>query len=281
MSNKKISLVLEGGGYRGAFTAGCLSWLIDNNIDFDASYAISTGALHLTSFLLKDKELLFKISTDYICDKKAVGFKAFLNDGHIVSYDYLLNLLEDKGLDITKLKDYDKEARIGLYDLSLGKTIFVDIQDMNMQMLKASCSLPILGRITKIDDHEYLDGGITKMIPIEKAIEDTNQKHLVIATKPIDYVRKPASKIVRLLMKIVYHKCPQIEKDYKVRHLNYQKQISLIKDLVKNNDAIYMCPSKKTNVTRLGGTKEELEDLFKLGYSDMENNKDKILSLLK
>ena len=29
---KRIALVLEGGGLRGAYTAGCLSWLIDEGI---------------------------------------------------------------------------------------------------------------------------------------------------------------------------------------------------------------------------------------------------------
>ena len=31
----KIAIVLEGGGMRGAYTAGALSWFIDNNIEFE------------------------------------------------------------------------------------------------------------------------------------------------------------------------------------------------------------------------------------------------------
>ena len=51
MAIEKTGLVLEGGGMRGAYTAGALSWLIDQGIEFDASYGISTGAVHLTNFL--------------------------------------------------------------------------------------------------------------------------------------------------------------------------------------------------------------------------------------
>ena len=32
---KKIGLVLEGGGMRGAYTAGVLDWLLENEIYFD------------------------------------------------------------------------------------------------------------------------------------------------------------------------------------------------------------------------------------------------------
>ena len=52
--SKKVSLVLEGGGMRGAYTAGCLSWLIDEGIEFDYAYGISTCSVLLTSFLMKN-----------------------------------------------------------------------------------------------------------------------------------------------------------------------------------------------------------------------------------
>ena len=37
---EKIGLVLEGGGVRGAYTAGALAWLQDNNITFDYSVVV-------------------------------------------------------------------------------------------------------------------------------------------------------------------------------------------------------------------------------------------------
>ena len=66
MGKNKTSLVLEGGGLRGAYTAGCLAWLIDHDIEFDCSYGISTGAVYLVNFLMKSKENLHGFSTKYI-----------------------------------------------------------------------------------------------------------------------------------------------------------------------------------------------------------------------
>lgn len=279
---KKISLVLEGGGMRGAYTAGALSWLIDNGIGFDGNYGISTGAVNLCSFLMGSKKYLFDFFTNYIADKKAIGIGPVLREGHIVSYKWLFDkTMVESGFKMEDLKDLKNTAKVGVYDLSQSKTIFLNVKDMDIQLLKAACTLPILGATVKKDGHEYLDGGITKMIPIEEAIDDGMERHLVIATKPLDYVRKPANIFVRLLMKIVYRKCPQIEKDYRVRHLNYQKQISLIRSLVDKKEAVYMCPSKKTNVTRLGGSTEELIELYELGRSDMEARKEEIFALMK
>lgn len=279
--NKKISLVLEGGGMRGAYTAGCLSWFIDEGIEFEGGYGISTGALHLTAFLFKNANWLKTISTEILPAKDTIGIGAFLKEGQIVAYKHMFErVINQTGVNPDKLKTNTK-AKIGLYDLNVGETVYIPIEKLNYRLLIAACSLPLLGKVTKEDGHNYLDGGITKMIPIEEAIKDGYEKHFIIATKPLTYVRKPAKEIVVKLMKAAYKGCPNISKDYKVRHLNYQKQIALIKELVNDGKAIYRYPSGEVKVTRLGGKKEDLVDLFNMGRADMENMREEIYNFLK
>lgn len=281
MSSIKTSLVLEGGGLRGAYTAGALSWLIDQGIEFDSSYGISTGAVYLTNFLMKSKENLYDFSVNKITDKRIVGIKPLLRCGRLVDYDYLFDEIMTKELkfDISSLKDC-KEGFIGVYSFSLGKTIYLPTKTISMKQLEASTSLPILGTIVKEDGEEYMDGGITDMIPIEKACADHCDRNLVITTKPGDYERKPAKPFIVWLMKQSYPQCENISRDYQIRHLNYKKQITLIKQLQQEKKALYVFPSKHSEVTRLGGSKEQLADLFELGYSDMEKRKDEIVSFL-
>ncbi len=281
----KTSLVLEGGGMRGAYTAGCLSWLIDNNIHFDMAYGISTGAVHLCSYLEENEDYLYDLSTNHIADKKLVGIRSFLREGHWVGYDYLFNhiLPVIKHYDISKAKQSATVAKIGVYDMDLGETYYIDLRDMDEKLLKlkGACSLPIIGRIVKVEGHKYLDGGITKMIPIEESIKDQNDRTLIITTKPKDYVRKSATGFVKLLMKIVYHKYPSVAKDYAVRHLNYNKQVELVKELEKEQKAIYIYPSKNVPVKRLTGDKPNLRILYELGRQDMEARKEEILAMFK
>ena len=52
----KTGLVLEGGGMRGAYTAGVLSWLIDQGIEMDYGVGISAGAMNLCSYAMKNKQ---------------------------------------------------------------------------------------------------------------------------------------------------------------------------------------------------------------------------------
>ena len=282
MLDKKIALVMEGGGMRGAYTAGALTWLIDNDIDFSSSYGISSGAFYLCGYLMKDKDFLYKCSTQYATDKRYLYLPALLRSGKVIDYDFLFNhiLKEENNIDFSCLKDLDREGYVGLYDLELGKTIYVSTREMGIDHLKAAASLPILGKVVRIDGKEYFDGGITKMIPIEKAVEDGCEKFMIITTKPENYVRKPAKKPIVELMKLMYPQCDQISKDYAVRHLNYNRQIELIKSLSEQKKALFAFPTKQSEVTRIGGTKQQLDDLFELGYSDMEDRKQSLFELL-
>lgn len=280
--SKKIALVLEGGGLRGAYTAGAISWLNKNNIEISSAYGISTGAWHLCGYLHNNPELEKELSTKYISDKKYMGIKSFFKGEGVFSFKSLLKDLTDKtSFNLDSIKDTNVNAFIGLYNLSKGKTLYYSVKDINMNHMVAACSLPLLSRVVKIDGEEFLDGGITKMIPIEKAVEDNNDAFIVITTKPGNFIRKPSNKFVVWLMKLVYHKCKSIGNDYEVRDRNYYDQISLIKKLEGENKAVYRFPSKPSNVTRLKGSEEELIDLYNLGYSDMESIKDKIFELCK
>ena len=281
---KKISLVLEGGGFRGAYTAGCLSWLIDEGIEFKYAYGISTGAVHLCSYLIKEKKYLYDLSTDYIADKQLVGWRSVLREGRYVGYDYLFYHIfpEVFHYDMERVLKVDTEAKVGIYDLDLGKTVYERAKelDKDMILLKGACTLPILGRIVDYEGRHLLDGGITKMIPIEEAVNDGIDYHLIITTKPEGYVRKAASWPLKTLMKLNYLKYPSIAKDYAIRHINYQKQIDIIHNLQNAGKALLFCPSEIIPVKRLTGDKENLKKLYELGRKDMEKRKQAIYDLL-
>lgn len=281
-NKNKVSLVLEGGGMRGAYTAGCLAWLIDNNVHFDGAYGISAGAVHLTSFLWGRKDWLYEMSTRIIPDKKGLGFDGFLKERAICAYNYKFSVAKKEvGFTTDGLKS-DVDANFGLYDLNIGKTIYKKTDEMNDELLKASCSLPILANTITYDGHSYLDGGITDMIPVKKAIEDGYTKHLVITTKAKGYIRKKTNPIIVNIMKLFYRSCPSIGKDYAVRAENYYDQVGLVNKLADEKKVVHCYPSENMKgITRLGGEPEDLIKLFNLGYSDMEAIKEDIFNLFK
>lgn len=280
----KIGLVLEGGGMRGSYTAGALAWLIDNNIEFDYGVGISAGAINLCSFLLKNKDYLHDITVKYMSDKQNVGLHPMLHERRYVGYDYMFDdlLKIQVRYDTSALKAQQVPMEFGVYDMDKAKTIFFDAQalDSELRMLKAACTLPIAGRIVDYNQHRYLDGGISIMIPIERALEKGMDKTFVIITKPEGYVRKPASSFMKRLMQFNYPKFPKMVHDYTHRHESYNKQMELIEHQVKEKTCFLLRPSKSIPVKRFSGDPENLKALYALGYQDMEDRKEELVNFM-
>ena len=151
---KRIALVLEGGGLRGAYTAGCLSWLIDEGIEFDGAYGISSGAVHLTAFLKKRKDWLFNMTIDYFCSKKYLGVQGVLKEGSALAVKHLIkDLKKEIGYNVENF-DENINAKVGIYDLNVGKTIYIPVQELDDDLIIAACSLPILQHRVKKNGHE-------------------------------------------------------------------------------------------------------------------------------
>ena len=66
-------LVLEGGGVRGAYTAGVLDVLARENLHFSTVYAISAGACNALSFLSGQIGRNREIFAQYLPDKRYVS----------------------------------------------------------------------------------------------------------------------------------------------------------------------------------------------------------------
>ena len=282
---ERIGLVLEGGGVRGAYTAGCLAWLYDNNIHFDYSAGISSGAVYLSCFLMGQPQIAKNMSTKYACDPNMTGFGAMIHCGHYVDYEMIFEkyLRGVEHMSCQPLIDANPDMEVGAYDLDLDKTVWFRPKDMDPELvlLRATCALPVAAETVEYKGRKLLDGGITKMIPIERAVEQGCTKVMVITTKPADFVRKPASKFIRFMMKRIYKDYPKVEEDYQVRHINYYKQMTMIKDMVADNKAILMYPSETVKVNRFKGDEEKCLQLYNLGYADMEKRKDEILAFMK
>lgn len=282
---EKIGLVLEGGGVRGAYTAGALAWLNDHAVTFDYNVGISSGAVYLCCYLVGDKHSPKNMSTIYAADPKLVGIHALFKCGYYVDYRKIFkeSLLDKEHMSVRRIREEHMPMEVGAYDLAQGKTIFFGPEDLDdsLDLLRGTCALPVASEIVEYRGHRLLDGGITKMIPIERALEQGCTKALVITTKPANYVRKPANKLVMLAMKHLYKECPQVAKDYAVRHKNYYAQRHIIDDMVQKKTAINIFPSEEVKVSRWKGDPDNCLALYNLGYADMEAHKEEILQFVK
>lgn len=278
---EKIGLVLEGGGLRGAYTAGVLHWLLKNDLHFDYVVGISSGALYASMYVLDKADTLEQAACELAADRRNIGWLPMLREGTFVGYDFLIQSL------LTRydypIKDIDKVAatlEVGVYDIYEEKTVWKRKEDLAKEpnYIKAACTLPLAGRAVKIDGKKYMDGGITTMIPLQRSIDFGCSKHLVVTTKSREYVRKPQGGILKAALNLVYFRRKKLIEDFEARKDVYYEERRLIDTCVENGDAVYVYPSEEVGVKRFSGDAVQFRKLFDMAHADCEARREEIVA---
>lgn len=276
------ALVLEGGGMRGAYTAGVLDLLLDKELIFKNCYTVSAGACNCCSYLSKQRGRSYTINIKYAHDKRYAGLQSYIATGNYFNKEFTLDELPHKILPYDYI-EY-KRTRANFYavatNIQTGLPEYLKVEDMekDIDMIWASSSLPLIAKSVKIGDNEYLDGGVSDSIPVKKAIEDGNQKVVVVLTRDMNY-RKEPNKLLPM-MKVIYRKYPNLIKAIARRHVNYNRTLKLIKKLEKSGEIFVIRPKQEITVGRLETDPEKLKELYKAGYEDALNSYSKLQEYL-
>ncbi len=283
--DKRYGLVLEGGGFRGSYTAGALKWLNDHDIHFDYAVTISAAACYGYNYMAQLDDVNKRISIDGVTDKNVFGPKAFFREKSIISFSYLIDhyFKATYGDALKKLRQRDCRIEVGVFNMTKQQLEYYDQHglDEDIKIIQAACSLPIVSRMVEVNGQKFLDGGMRHMVSIDRSKETGHTRHLVIVTKDKNYVRKPNSPATKLLLKAMYHNYPVMLETLEHRVETYYQEMNDIYQLEKDGDAILIRPSRDTGVGRFSGTRAQIEDMYNLGYQDMEDRKEDILKFLE
>lgn len=180
-------LILEGGGIRGAFTAGVLDTFLDEGIQFDMAIGTSAGSAMMCNFLAGQKgrsmaSLLTPRSESFY------GFREFLRSGKFLNLDKMYNegLKNDPAFDFESYFKNPTKRKFVVSNCKTGKAEYLtDNNDEERFCLvgKASCALPIACRAVEVDGNRYMDGSMTDPIPVGKAEAEGYDKILFVTTK--------------------------------------------------------------------------------------------------
>lgn len=92
----KVALVLEGGSFRGQFTAGVLDVLMEAGVEIPAVYGVSAGALNGVNYKSHQIGRVNRINLTFCNDNRYMGAASFASTGSIVGYDFIFNDIQDR-----------------------------------------------------------------------------------------------------------------------------------------------------------------------------------------
>lgn len=151
----KVALVLEGGSFRGQFTAGVLDVLMEAGVEIPAVYGVSAGALNGVNYKSHQIGRANRINLAFCNDSRFMGAASFASTGSIVGYDFIFNDVQDR-LDPFDNETFDASP-IEMYavatDMLFGTATYLPVKSavLDLDAVRASTSLPLVTPPVEID----------------------------------------------------------------------------------------------------------------------------------
>ena len=152
-------------------------------------------------------------------------------------------------------------------NLESGEAEYIEISDAKNQMdvLRASASLPYFSQIVEYDGKKLLDGGCADSVPLKAFQNMGYEKNIVILTREDEYRKSPEK---TFFAKLMYRKFPKFVETLKRRHIVYNETIEYIRNEEKSGKAFVIRPSEKLTIDRLSKDIKEVERVYNQGRED-------------
>lgn len=278
-----VGLIAEGGGMRGAYTAGVLEAFLDHELSFPYAIGVSAGANTLCSYLSKQHLRNKRLYTHWIADKRFIHWSNLFKEGAYFGMNFLFNDLPESldPFDFDTFSQSKTTFKVGVTNCETGLCDYLEpTRAKNLQeadkILQASSSLPFISKMVMLNGTPYLDGGLSDSIPIKKSIADGNSRNVVILTRNSDY-RKTYSKKMHHLARKSLRKYPKVADCMGMRYKNYNDTLDYLAQLEKENKVFILRPNMPLQVDRFEKNSDKLCALYDQGYAEAMNK----LPLLK
>ncbi|MEJ2763695.1 patatin-like phospholipase family protein [Photobacterium sp. MCCC 1A19761] len=191
--NRKIALVVQGGGQRGIFTAGVFDAFLEAGFDpFELYIGTSAGALNLSSFISRQQKFGYHFIVDYTTENEFFNLYKYLSKQKPMNLDWALQRVAEHGplqLDLATARQVLRH-RTALA-CATRKDTLEDIylpmfQDDWQEVLRASCAIPVLYNLpVSLRELEWVDGGVSAAVPVKEAWHRGADLVIVVRTEPL------------------------------------------------------------------------------------------------
>lgn len=283
------SLILEGGGNRGVFTAGVLDYLMEKEHEglserFPYVVGVSAGSCNAADYVSdqigRTKDCMIVEDKD----KRAFNLKHAILTKDLFNMDMVFDTYPNDYFPF----DYDTyfasetKCEMTVTNCETGEAEYLSEssdREKLMNICRASCSLPTVSPMVEIDGKKYLDGGIADSIPIIHAMKLGYRKNVVILTRQKGY-EKTRSAVSTAMYTTTYKDYPKLVNACYNRHHNYNRVLELVAKWEEEGH-IFVIRPKEVNVGRVENDLEKLNAFYQQGREVMEEQFDALQEYLK
>ena len=277
----KVGLVLEGGAMRGMYSAGVLDVFIEQGVHVDGIVGVSAGACFGCNLFSGQKGRVLRYNQRFAGDPRNVSLRSWLTTGDIVNKKFAYYVIPTTYdlFDEEAFEAYGGEYWVVVTNVETGEAEYMQMHHLlnDIEMMRASASMPFCSRMVPIGGKKYLDGGIADSIPVRACLDMGYDKVIVILTQPADYVKGPMNE---KLIRAVYRKYPNLCKTLCDRHNRYNAQAADVAQLEREGKVFVIRPKEALNIRRLEKDPDELARVHQIGLLDGEAAMDALRAYL-
>lgn len=269
----KTGIVMEGGSYRGLFTAGVLDVLMENGVTFDGAIGTSAGAVFGCNLKSHQIGRVLRYNKRFCRNWRFASFRSLLLTGDYFgrefAYDRVPNELDK--FDTETYSASSMEFYITATDMNTGKAVYHrcmkgDAEDI--EWMRASASMPGFSRPVLLDGMALSDGGTADSIPLKFFQEHGYARNLVVLTQPAGYVKKPNAALP--LLRVLLRKYPALLNALAHRHEHYNETTAYISAEAKAGRVLVIQPPEPLNISAMEHDPAELERVYHIGRAEAE-----------
>lgn len=248
------ALILEGGGFRGIFTAGILEAFLEKNIFFDSVYGVSAGAAYGVSYVSEQKGRNLEVN-EIIKDKRYCSWNNWFKKGTLFDWDFVYKEVPQNIIpfDYKCFNQSESKFYVVTTHCTTGKPEYILLNNKSAEefktILAASSSLPFIAPMVEYKDKQYMDGGISDSIPFDFALKNGSDRAVLILTQPKDYIKGPLK--MAPLFKWHFRKYPVMYDLMLNRNKKYNADLRKIEDLEKTGQVFVIRPHQAIEVSRI------------------------------
>ena len=277
----KVGLVLEGGAMRGMYSAGVLDVFIERGVHVDGIVGVSAGACFGCNLFSGQKGRALRYNQRFAGDPRNVSIRSWITTGDIVNRKFAYYVIPTKYdvFDEEAFEAYGGEYWVVVTNVETGEAEYMRMNNLlaDIEMLRASASMPFCSRMVPLNGKKYLDGGIADSIPVRACLDMGYDKVIVVLTQPEDYVKGPMNE---KLVRAVYRKYPNLCRTLIDRHNRYNAQAAEVAQLEREGRVFVIRPKEALNIKRLEKNPDELSRVHAVGIRDGETAMDALRAYL-
>lgn len=155
-TTRTVGLALEGGGYRGMYTAGVLDVWMEHGLTCDHMVGVSAGAAFGYNFKSRQIGRAIRYNKAYCADKRYASVTSWLRTGDMFNADFAYHEvpLKRDPIDLEAYRACPMRFTCVCTDIETGEAVYHDLpygDERDIEWIRASSAIPVATKPVRIE----------------------------------------------------------------------------------------------------------------------------------